>query len=114
MSLFQCEQCGCVENTALSCQGIGTFLEDSFDWSEFPDRQGKKLCSACAPSKFSDGKPSELGKWHGRFDRKFLPMGMFKTNRVGNLEHIETGDSNYNKYVLTEHNGPTISQSGDL
>jgi len=100
MSLFQCEECGCVENTALACQGIGAFAAKWFDWTGIERRKGKKLCSACAPTKHSDGTPTEYGKWHGRFKRTFLPMGMFKTNKVGNLEHIETGDENYHQYAI--------------
>ena len=104
MSLFQCEVCGCVENTALSSQGIGShkFFQDCYDWEGFEDRKGKKLCSACGPAKYDDGKPSDLGKWHNQFDRVFLPKGKFKTNRVGNLEHIETGDDNYMKYIISQ------------
>ena len=100
MSLFQCEICGCVENTALSSQGIKNILDDCFDWDGIEERRGKTLCSACAPAKYSDGIPSELGKWHNEFPRTFLPMGMFKTNRVGNLEHIETGDEDFRKYAI--------------
>lgn len=66
MSLYQCEQCGCQENTATGCY-----------WG-----REKKLCSFCGD-----------GEWHGKFKRKFLPKGLFKTNRVGNLEHKETGES---------------------
>ena len=45
MSLFKCEKCGCVENTALS----------TYWFSE------KKLCSECDP---------RIGKWHGRFKKR--------------------------------------------
>ena len=100
MSLFQCEHCGCAENTALSLQGF--FLVDLFDWTGIEDRRGKKLCSACGPTKYSDGNPTKYGQWHGQFDRIFLPMGQFRTNKVGNLEHIETGDDDFRKFALTE------------
>ena len=102
MSLFQCENCGCVENTALSCQGFTGYPEQWFDWSYAPNLKGKSLCSACGPAKHSDGSETEYGKWHNKFKRIFLPKGMFKTNRVGNLEHIETGDENYHKYEIPE------------
>ncbi len=101
MSLFQCEVCGCVENTACSFQGIKP-MEDSFDFTGIEERKGKLLCSACAPSKFNGGKDNGLGKWHGKFNRTFLPLGMFKTNRVGNLEHIETGEEDYLKYKIKD------------
>jgi len=102
MSLFQCEVCGCVENTALACQGIGDtdFIMRWFDWKGFEDRKGKLLCSACAPTKYSDGVLTGYGKWHNEFTRTFLPLGKFKTNGVGNLEHIETGDEDYSKYDI--------------
>ncbi len=100
MSLFQCENCGCCENTALSCQGCNGYAETFFDWTGLEDRKGKKLCSACAPSKHKDGTPSELGVWHGEFARTFLPMGEFFTNRVGNLEHKATGSENFKQYAI--------------
>ena len=42
VSLFQCEECGCCENTALSMQGFRLF-PDSYDWTPAPERKGKKL-----------------------------------------------------------------------
>ena len=29
-------------------------------------------------------------------------MGMFRTNKVGNLEHIETGEEDYRKYEIKD------------
>lgn len=101
MSLFQCERCGCVENTALSCQGFEGLPEKWFDWTGIEDRKGKKLCSACGPTRYDDGTPTDYGKWHNVFERKFLPIGKFKTTREGNIAHIETGDEDYSKYALT-------------
>ena len=100
MSLFQCEVCGCCENTALSCQGFKGITE-CFDWSYAPDREGKRICSACGPTHYRSGKPSEYGKWHGQFQRVFLPLGMFMTNQRGNLAHKETGDENFRAYAIT-------------
>lgn len=102
MSLFQCENCGCVENTACSWQGHSA-MTDCFDWSGYYDLKGKKLCSVCGPDTFADGEPSGSGKWHNRFRRTFLPKGMFKTNREGNLEHVETGETDYTKYELNSN-----------
>lgn len=93
MSLFQCQVCGCKENTALSNQGCNGFTVDWYDWTGFEDRKGKKLCSACGPTKYSDGMPTELGKWHGQFERVFLPLGKYRTDRRGNLELIPTNES---------------------
>ncbi|TCD20943.1 hypothetical protein E0D81_09020 [Lelliottia amnigena] len=100
MSLFQCENCGCCENTALSSQGFNGFFEKLYDWSYAPERKGMKLCSACGPVKYSDGDETEYGDWHGKFDRTYLPKGMFFTNRVGNLEHKETGSDDFRMYAL--------------
>lgn len=102
MSLFQCEHCGGRENTALSCQGIGKFAADWFDWIGIEDRKGKLLCSACAPSKHSDGTPSGLGEWHDNFPQLFLPMGEFKTNDQGNLEHIESGSTDLKAFAIAK------------
>ena len=83
MSLFQCEECGCVENTALCNYWSRLFKEDK-----------RKLCCVC----------SDSGRvWHGKFERAFLPKGMFITNGCGNLEHIETGLSDYMKYKIDEN-----------
>ena len=100
MSLFQCECCGCVENTALSLQGTKG-IADWFDWTGIEDRRGLLLCSACGPTKNDDGSPTKLGKWHCEFKRTFLPMSQFKTNREGNLEHIETGSTDYRSFEIT-------------
>ncbi|OZA27586.1 MAG: hypothetical protein B7X93_08920 [Hydrogenophilales bacterium 17-61-9] len=72
------------------------------------DRKGKVLCSACGPTKYSDGTATEYGKWHGRFDRVFLPMGVFGTSKEGNLEHLETGDQDFRKYAVP--NGTKLSE----
>lgn len=101
MSLYQCEECGCLENTACGHYWCAN-KPDLFDWSDMRERRGKKLCAACAPSKFRDGTSTERGAWHKRFERIMLPKGQFKTNRDGNLEHIETGDTNVRKYQLNK------------
>lgn len=73
MSLYQCERCGAKENTAL-----GSF------WN-----QEEKLCSECA-----------TGTWHGKFPKRILPLGMFKTNGRGNLQHKENGDTDLSAYEI--------------
>lgn len=99
MSLFQCQNCGCVENTATSHQGF--VLVDCYDWTGIEDRKGKQLCSACGPGRFTDGQTFKyMGKWHDKFRRIFLPMGMFHTNRRGNLAHVKTGEEDYLKYEI--------------
>jgi hypothetical protein len=109
MSLFQCRHCGCAENTALSGQGCDGYAQGFYDWSGIEEREGLKLCSACAPTKHADGTPTQFGQWHGRFARTFLPMGMFRTARNGNLEHRETGDQNYHAYAIPEPQTVTLS-----
>ena len=99
MSLFQCENCGCIENTALSMQGF-KHLTGAFSWEGIEKRKGLKLCSACGPSKHKGGVESGFGKWHDFFNRVYLPKGEFKTNRFGNIEHIKTGDTDLKKYIL--------------
>lgn len=79
MSLFQCAECGCCENTAVS------------NWFLRMCESKAPICSACDP---------DIGEWHGEFKRVFLPKGMFKTNKQGNLEHIETGETDFSKYEI--------------
>lgn len=98
MSLFQCENCGCAENTAVSYQGFQHI--DMFDWSGCEKNQGKALCIVCGPKRLKDGTPTGAGSWHGAFSRIFLPLGCFSTNRQGNLQHKSTGDTDYRKYAL--------------
>jgi len=86
VSLFQCEQCGCCENTACS----------NYAWGKYKGMPG--LCSACDTDKTVGGK----GEWHGYFERVFLPMGMFITNARGDLAHKDTGDTDFRKYATAE------------
>ena len=90
MSLFQCENCGCLENTALSCQGF-KIMARLFDWSYAPELKGLRLCSACGPANYNNDGPTEFGKWHNVFTREFYPLGEFITDEVGNLKHAATG-----------------------
>jgi hypothetical protein len=80
MSLFQCEACGCRENTACCHYWISYSKEDK-----------RSLCSACDP---------DIGEWHGIFPRLILPKGQFKTNFEGNLEHIETGITDVSQFEI--------------
>jgi hypothetical protein len=50
MSFFQCDKCGCVEDTAL-CRY----------WSARVRQTSATLCSACDPN---------IAKWHGQFPRE--------------------------------------------
>lgn len=75
MSLFQCEKCGCIENTALGWYNWNRGAGDDYD--------GKKLCSACGPSKLLDGSKTEFGKWHEKFKRVFHFLGTVYTDKNG-------------------------------
>jgi len=101
MSLFQCEVCGCVENTGLSSQGFTGVYEGFFDWVGIEDRRGKRLCSACGPTRSASGNQTEFGKWHGIFARTYLPKGQFRT-APGGLEHVLTGERDYRRFALSE------------
>lgn len=97
MSLYQCEKCGCAENTACG-------------WYHYPVSKNWKyktseplLCSACAPTKLDDDSPTGFaGKWHGFFERHFYPLGILITNEKGNLQHKDTGGTgkDLHKYRL--------------
>jgi len=88
MSIFQCVECGCAENTAL-----GWYHSRNNKRLTNPDALGEALCSSCAPTEYhnSDECTSFNGKWHDVFGRVFLPYGEFFTNCNGNLEHKKTG-----------------------
>ena len=87
MSLFQCDKCGCLENTACG-------------WSHprfnkrltKPENLGKELCAVCAPTEYPNGdKTAFKNVWHDRFLRRFFEKGMYITNGEGNLIHRSTG-----------------------
>ena len=71
MPIFICENCGCIDNTALG----GTYWTRNADI--YPaEYRGKILCQLCAPKKFDDGTPNkEAGTWHDIFPReKFVDL----------------------------------------
>jgi len=88
MSIFQCDECGCAENTA-----CGWYHSRNSKRICPDDILGKALCSACAPTEFKGGEPIKdfNGTWHGLFERTFLPMNSCVINGDGNIEHVETG-----------------------
>lgn len=122
MPVFQCNKCGCVDNTATSAMGWVLTL-NSKDTSEAElsykkllglsdDEKFKQLCSACSVLWFDEkgaygiGTPtkeqrevhrkSENGDslgWHGAFPRRFLKKGLYETGRTGNLYHKESGEA---------------------
>lgn len=89
MSIYQCDKCGCAENTALGWYHCRNKSERMLG-AEFKD--GTKLCSSCSPSMFADGSNfSKGGGWHNQFTRTFLPKGVCFTNMDGNLECKNSG-----------------------
>ena len=90
MPQFQCDLCGCVENTALSfCSISPPFASDEEELNRYRELVGLKpgekfgrYCSECCPS--GDRK------WHGLFDRVYLPKGKFETDPKGGLWHKVT------------------------
>lgn len=86
MSLYQCDNCGCVENTALGwyhCRDCKRLTPKEY--------LGKALCCVCGPTKYPNGEPIEdMGKWHGRFERKFYPIGSLYTDHQGNVRDKKT------------------------
>jgi hypothetical protein len=58
MSVFRCENCGCIENTATS-NFVSRRYRYSADMENLPPLPA--LCSECDP---------EIGQWHGRFPKR--------------------------------------------
>lgn len=100
MGLFQCQKCGCVDNTALACRGFTGRYEKLFDWTGLEERRGMTLCSACSPTRYRDGKISQYGRWHNQFHRVFLPLGEWEMNNIGDLIHVSTGDTDYMSHAI--------------
>tara|TARA_B100001057_G_scaffold463613_1_gene517879 strand:+ start:97489 stop:97860 length:372 start_codon:yes stop_codon:yes gene_type:complete len=88
MSIFQCQVCGCAENTA--CGWFHTRFNERLNK---PEDLGIAKCSACGPQTYPSGDDNKNfnGEWHGRFKRRFLPHGEFFTNEQGNIEHVHSG-----------------------
>jgi len=53
MPVFECDRCGCIENTATSNYWSRDFLHEGENYPA--------LCSECDP---------EIGKWHGEFKKE--------------------------------------------
>lgn len=82
MGLFVCDNCGCVENTALGHY----WGKDMLQMKGFP--LGTALCSECKPNQWANSEPHEdrlapPGKWHGRFPKEKWDGKMEVMNRKG-------------------------------
>ena len=66
MSLFVCDECKCIENTAL-----GHYWGSEVTRFKDSSKNGKVLCSECAPAEFEDGSINpNWGKWHNKFEKR--------------------------------------------
>lgn len=96
MSIFRCEKCGCVENTATSDY-----------WSRAHPFDGSKpkpvLCSECDP---------EIGKWHGRFPKN--QASGFCIGDDGFLYHPDEVSAGQVKHTKTKIVGKVPGELVDL
>lgn len=80
MPLFVCDECRSIDNTATGHYWTRALTQ----WMD-ASKNGKALCSACAPTEYDDGsKNPEGGKWHGRFPREVATA----ENLAPRLEHF--------------------------
>lgn len=90
MGLYVCEKCGCIENTAL-----GFYWSRNVVTMNWPDEyKNKALCSECGPTTYSDGTPTNYGKWHDRFPKRSAD-GMF----VDDLGYLWSKENIDNKQI---------------
>jgi hypothetical protein len=69
MSLYQCDKCGVVENTALGAYWCNQFWEENSEVAaSYREQLGLKQ-----------------NMWHGQFEKKFYPLGTMDTDEQGNL-----------------------------
>lgn len=109
MSLFQCDRCGCVENTALSeggylISGLVTEDEPPEIVKSYKAAVGLKeeepfgnYCCVCCPMQFDKKgefkifEEKDRRQWHSDFPRTFLAKGEWETDERGNLRNKKTG-----------------------
>lgn len=119
MSLFQCDRCGCVENSACSDGYLMRFMFDETDPAVVKSYReavgladGEEFgcyCCVCSPIQYTADERAyapfqeeHRNKWHNMFSRVFLPIGEWETDKVGNLRHKKTGETNYKKHGLPQ------------
>jgi hypothetical protein len=91
MSLFKCDKCGAVENTALSRFWFRE-IDPKTQWFA-----GPALCSECDP---------RIGKWHGAFPKE-PAAGAYMLGNDGSLYTIESVQNGSLKWRM-EHRGLRI------
>lgn len=82
MSIFRCEECGCIENTACC---------DYWCRKDNDKTDHRALCSECDP---------DIGKWHGEFPKR--PASGYCIGADGFLydkESVEAGRVKHTKIV---------------
>lgn len=84
MSIFVCDKCRCVDNTATSDYWALTneYLYKDYTFQDsLKEYMGKPLCSECAKIIFdntgNNGKVVD-GKWHNRFEKKLASNEQIK------------------------------------
>lgn len=80
MSIFRCDKCGCIENSAISAY-----------WCR-PTKESPALCSEC---------DSEIGKWHGKFPNRFVFDGVECASAEGLLQSFKFKNPDMQKYICT-------------
>lgn len=124
MRLFQCDKCGCRENTALTNAAHGLLnmivSDDELTRKSYclvvgiePGSKLGNYCSACTPLWFTrDGNcgfgpnpfPTKgAGLWHQQFARVFYPLGSVHTGRGGNLEGPGLSQESSFSYAPAHH-----------
>lgn len=100
MSLFLCDKCGVIENTALSPYWIKDHLDN------------QALCSECAPEEF-DGI-EKYGQWHGKFPREFMTDEQIaaQTDWSGwvDCERLRNVLTNYQERMVTEYQEQLVTR----
>ncbi|MFC5528412.1 hypothetical protein [Cohnella yongneupensis] len=91
MGLFVCDNCECVDNTALGHFWAKNIVQmKGFEL-------GTALCSECTPDEFANGEKHEAdilttpGKWHGRFPKEKWDGKIDVMNRKINPELLTGG-----------------------
>jgi hypothetical protein len=109
MSDYQCDQCGCVENSSL-----GLYWDRHSDhWG--PQIRGRALCSECAPVHYPDGSTTGYGKWHGRFKQRSA-IGRLVDNEghLWTAEGVAAGDVPKHLHIVQEITGASASMASRL
>lgn len=68
MSMFVCDECGCIDNSALGGNWHNRFQNTKLF---IGIKDNVALCAACTPATFKSGAPTKAGGvWHNQFPQK--------------------------------------------